>query len=440
MPESGEVWVSGFGLGNSSRRSQVARHEARHLIIANKAKELNISSSDSSFQDAYSDQRLLKDLSIDGPPNAYKKQDKNEEVIRQFDILNAVLSQDKEILEQMFYLEYGARIQKLKKKNIIYGEDGLPEQTEGDYSDLVRQFKEDSKNRLANAINNLPKLYDKGVFDKNLADKELITKVLHDYDKDEQGFISSLLGFEPEVQEDVKFDLRPYRQNSEELSAILALAPIAASKVSFPSGSSPKTTYKVDRKEIDNLAAGGLMANEGLALERDDGVLGPFSIKSKAENYVKELRKNENTNYDEVDNKYDAIRHIGASLALYAQYPDIAADVILKTKEYLFGAGDPRGQSMDLHNNNIGKILYEGLSEDQANALTTEEALDIAKNYYENLENFSEEKVLSTPKEMLPITYYGVTKNKKVKMESGGLMSEDKDGILTPDQYNKVTL
>lgn len=161
--------------------------------------------------------------------------------------------------------------------------------------------------------------------------------------------------------------------------------------------------------------------------ERDDGILAPFDIKSKAEQYVKELRKKEDTNYDEADNKYDAIRHIGASLAMYAQYPDLASDIILGGKEHIFGLGDPRGQKMDLHNNAIGKAIYEGLSEEEANSLTTEKALEMAKDYFEQVQAAEKEgKIDEIPEEMRPIVVYG--KTKEPEKEDGGLYEIGPEG------------
>lgn len=161
--------------------------------------------------------------------------------------------------------------------------------------------------------------------------------------------------------------------------------------------------------------------------ERDDGFLAPLDIKDKAEAYVKELRKAEDTNYDEADNKYDAIRHIGASLALYAQYPDLASDVILGAKEYVGSIGDPRGKKMDLHNNAIGKELYKMLDEEQANNLTTEQALEIAKSYVEEWELAEKEgRKLDLPEEMKPLMYYGATKDPK--SEDGGLYEIGPEG------------
>ncbi len=161
--------------------------------------------------------------------------------------------------------------------------------------------------------------------------------------------------------------------------------------------------------------------------QRDDGFLAPLDIKDKAEAYVKELRIAEDTNYDEADNKYDAIRHIGASLALYAQYPDLASDVILGAKEYVGSIGDPRGKKMDLHNNSIGKELYKMLDEEQADNLTTEQALEIAKSYVEEWDLAEKEgRKLDLPEEMKPLMYYGATK--EPESEDGGLYEIGPEG------------
>ena len=156
--------------------------------------------------------------------------------------------------------------------------------------------------------------------------------------------------------------------------------------------------------------------------ERDTGLLAPLEIKKKAEAYARDLRKQEDTNYDEVDNKYDAIRHIGGSLALYSQYPDTASDIILNAKEYIFSAGDERGREMDLHNNAIGKKLYEMMDEEQRNNLTTEQALEIARSYVEELE-MSDSENTDLPEDMKPKIIYGKTKE-PAKMNEGGLMGD----------------
>jgi len=157
-----------------------------------------------------------------------------------------------------------------------------------------------------------------------------------------------------------------------------------------------------------------------MAEERDDGLLAPLSIKSKAEKFAKELRKAEDTNYDEVDNKYDAIRHIGGSLALYSQYPDTASDIILNAKEYIFGGGDERAVEMDLHNNRVGKKLYEMMDKEQRKNLTTEQALEIARSYVEEFEMADEDSNL--PDDMKPVYYY--KEPTKPQMNEGGLMDD----------------
>lgn len=165
-----------------------------------------------------------------------------------------------------------------------------------------------------------------------------------------------------------------------------------------------------------------------MAEERDTGFLAPLSIKNKAEEFAKELRKSEDTNYDEVDNKYDAIRHIGGSLALYSQYPDLASDIILNAKEYIFGGGDERAVEMDLHNNEVGKKLYEMMDEEQRKNLTTEQALEIARSYVEEFEMADEDSDL--PDDMKPVYYY--KEPTKPQMNEGGSLMQNEYNRLNP--------
>jgi len=159
--------------------------------------------------------------------------------------------------------------------------------------------------------------------------------------------------------------------------------------------------------------------------ERDTGFLAPFTISDKATDYARALRKEEDTNYDETDNKYDAIRHIGGVLALYAQYPDTASDVVTGGKEildkYLLGGSD-ESREMDEHNNEIARELYRMLPEEDAQNLTTEQALEIAKSYVEEWELAEKEgREIDLPESMKPMMIYGKTKE-PAEMAEGGLM------------------
>ena len=159
--------------------------------------------------------------------------------------------------------------------------------------------------------------------------------------------------------------------------------------------------------------------------ERDTGFLAPFTISDKATDYARALRKEEDTNYDETDNKYDAIRHIGGVLALYSQYPDMASDIVTGGKEildkYLLGGSD-ESREMDEHNNEIARELYRMLPEEDAQNLTTEQALEIAKSYVEEWELAEKEgREIDLPESMKPMMIYGKTKE-PAEMAEGGLM------------------
>lgn len=204
-----EIFVPGFGLDREQARSGVLRHEGRH-----------------SFFDQAKDPSRIGD---------------EESVVRQLDVLDAVISQDKEKLEAIFDIEYG---QKLRKN---------PDNAEV-YKDM---FDRDVKQRLVHAVQNLPFLYDQGVFDTDKANKELIQKFLQDYDTDNQGVISSLLGTEPEKQKEVRATFDVTNLDSEQLAKALSTAPFAEADSPVGMYSVP---YDIDR-EAAEMSEGGLMAD-----------------------------------------------------------------------------------------------------------------------------------------------------------------------------------
>jgi hypothetical protein len=159
------------------------------------------------------------------------------------------------------------------------------------------------------------------------------------------------------------------------------------------------------------------------ALEMGKQIAAPFFINREAAEYARKLRIAEDTNYDEIDNKYDAIRHIGGALALYSQYPDFLADRILNAKEWM--KDTERGHEMDYHNNAIAKELYNMLDAETAGSLSTEQALEIAKSYIEEWELADKEnRTIDLPDSMRPLYYYKEpTKPQKSPLEPDqGLM------------------
>ena len=166
--------------------------------------------------------------------------------------------------------------------------------------------------------------------------------------------------------------------------------------------------------------------------ERDTGLLAPFTISDKAKDFARALRIKEDTNYDDSDNKYDAIRHIGGVLALYAQYPKTASDIVTGGKEYLdeylLGGTEEAGE-MDKHNNEIGRKLFQMLPKNRAESLTTEEALQIAKEYVEGWEDAPEGKnPMDLPDSMRPKIIYGKTKEPEMSEDEGPLYRKGADG------------
>ena len=166
--------------------------------------------------------------------------------------------------------------------------------------------------------------------------------------------------------------------------------------------------------------------------ERDTGLLAPLTISNKAKDFARELRIEEDTNFDDSDNKYDAIRHIGGVLALYAQYPDTASDIVTGGKEYLdeyLLGGKKSSVEMDRHNNEIARKLYQMMPKEQADKLTTEQALRIAKEYVEGWEKAPEgENPMDLPDSMRPKILYGKTKEPEMSEDEGPLYRKGADG------------
>jgi hypothetical protein len=204
-----EIFVAGKGGEDAPKRSATARHEVRHL----------------------------KHGDYEGRSGTWE-----ENRMRDLDALDAVLSQDPVKIQDIFDLEYGSKL----KKN--------PES----FPTYVRWFANTLRERLQNAVNLLPELYRDGVFDKSKADKELVKQFLEDYDKDEQGFVDSLLGNDPEKQTDV--DIKTSTTDAKKLAKILSVAPFVEEADRGGSSWPYRVDYKINR-EATGMNAGGLMAD-----------------------------------------------------------------------------------------------------------------------------------------------------------------------------------
>lgn len=210
-----EIFVSGTG---TPEQSFVARHEMRHL-------------------------------KHDRAGSTIRGADE-EERVRAFDALHAVLLQDEDAIKTIFDLEYGSKFKKDKENFPQYKE----------------WFDTKFKNRVQSAIQMLPYLYKQGLFDDSKADKELVKQFLEDYDKNEQGFVSSLLGSDPEKQENVSTKINTSTTDAKKLAKILALAPFVEKAGMSESGNQAKVRYTVDR-EATGMNAGGLMSADETYVE-----------------------------------------------------------------------------------------------------------------------------------------------------------------------------
>ena len=218
-----EILVAGKGGSDEgSKRSGVIRHETRHL--------------------------KTKDAPM---PMPYK----NEELMRSFDALSAVLSQDMKKVEDIFDIEYGARFEK------------TPE--------LKKQFRDwfsnDFMRRVQTAVAALPKMYETGVYDKEKVDTETLQKFLADYDADEQGFVSYLLGEEPERQEKVEKTINTSLDDATEIAKMISAAPFAEDVETIGFGNTARVKYDIDRASAEaEMNEGGLMADPLVLSETAD--------------------------------------------------------------------------------------------------------------------------------------------------------------------------
>ena len=206
--DTSEIFVAGDEV---PEQSFVARHEMRHVKHGN---QKGVSHSE------------------------------EEDRIRAFDALHAVLNQDMDALNTIFDVDYGVSFAKNKEN----------------FPQFKRWFNTTLRNRVQDAVNLLPQLYWTGVFDKSKADKELVRQFLEDYDRDEQGFIDSLFGGDPEKQKDVSAEIKTSSTDAKKLAKLLSTAPFVKEISQKGSGSTARVSYDIDR-EAAEMDEGGLMAD-----------------------------------------------------------------------------------------------------------------------------------------------------------------------------------
>lgn len=118
------------------------------------------------------------------------------------------------------------------------------------------------------AIESIPQMYERGVFDKDKVALETAQEVIKKIDEDEQGFIASLLGEEPEKVKEPTVDIedplylvgklrKGDEDAKEELKKILSVLPFSKKQTKDVPY---KDTYSVDRETI-GMDEGGLMSD-----------------------------------------------------------------------------------------------------------------------------------------------------------------------------------
>ena len=123
------------------------------------------------------------------------------------------------------------------------------------------------------ALESIPQLYERGVFDKNKVALETAQQVIQQIDEDEQGFIASLLGEKPDKVKEPTVDVtdplylvgklrKGDSDAKEELKKILSVLPFSEKQ---EKDSPYKETYSIDRSEI-KMNEGGLMLAPGGAI------------------------------------------------------------------------------------------------------------------------------------------------------------------------------
>lgn len=119
------------------------------------------------------------------------------------------------------------------------------------------------------AIESIPQLYEKGYFDRNKATLDTAQKVVNQLDEDDQGFIDSILGKEPEKVKDPSvstkdplYMLKALKEGDEDtikdLKELISVLPFSEKEKESVHN---KDYYTIkDRSSID-MASGGLMAD-----------------------------------------------------------------------------------------------------------------------------------------------------------------------------------
>jgi len=112
-----------------------------------------------------------------------------------------------------------------------------------------------------------------------------------------------------------------------------------------------------------------------------------YAIKQEAGEYAKQAAKLENTNA--LENKFDAIRHLGGTMALYNKYPEIVASSLLTVNEFLGEGG--ASQKMDETNNVVALEVYRNIPLDKRSKMSTLDFMKYAETFVDQYEQAVEE-------------------------------------------------
>jgi len=123
-----------------------------------------------------------------------------------------------------------------------------------------------------------------------------------------------------------------------------------------------------------------------------------YDIKQEAGKYAKQAAKRENTNA--LENKFDAIRHIGGTMALYNKYPEIVASSLLTVNEFLGEGG--ASQKMDETNNVVALEVYRNIPLDKRSKMSTLDFMKYAETFVDQYEQ-AVETGKDVPKKFRPV-------------------------------------
>ena len=166
------------------------------------------------------------------------------------------------------------------------------------------------------AIEAIPQMYERGVFSKDKATLDTAQKVIKQIDEDEQGFIDSILGEDPEkVKKPTKeikdplyllSDLKSGDEDAvNDLKELLSILPFSKKESEKDYNDDYYTVQ--DRSEIE-MSTGGLASNEYNKAE-DDMIKTEAGEKMKKENPNKELPEKADINKDGEFQAWEKARH-----------------------------------------------------------------------------------------------------------------------------------